>query len=109
MRYKYSEEKYNLIVDELLTIHQQKRTVLAMIRIGIATLIAQISILSFMIATSKYYQWMEIMHLVIPFILLNLVVFGIACYLIFQSIFKIHQLDRRIVILNGYREIEGHP
>ena len=109
MRDKYSEEKDSLIVDELLTLHQEKRTALAMIRIGIATLIAQISILGFMIATSKYYQWMEVLHLVIPFALLNLIVFGIAGYLIFRSILKIHQLDRRIIIHNEYREIEGRP
>ena len=107
MRDKYSIDKENLILDELLTFHQEKRTALAMIRIGIATLLAQISILSFLIATSKYYQWMEVVHLVIPFVLLNLIVFAIAGYLIFRSILKIHQLDRWIIRPNEYREIKG--
>jgi Na+-translocating ferredoxin:NAD+ oxidoreductase RnfE subunit len=82
MKDKCSKEEDKLIVDELLTFHQEKRTALAMIRIGIATLITQISIVSFLIATSKYYQWMEVMHLMIPLILHNLIVFGIAGYLI---------------------------
>ena len=102
---KYDVEKSSLVLDELLTLHQEKRTALAMIGIGIATLIAQISILSFLIATSKYYQWMEVVHLVIPFILLNLIVFGIAGYLIFRSIIKMHQLDRRMIRYIEYREI----
>ena len=102
-------EKDNLMSDVLLTFHQEKRTALAMIRTGIATLIAQISILSFLIATSKYYQWMEVVHLVIPFILLNLIVFGIAGYLIIRSILKIHQIDRQIIRYSEYRKMEDHP
>ena len=101
---KYRVDEDNLILDELLTFHQEKRTVLAMIRMGIGTLIAQLSILGFLIATSRYYQWMEVVHLVIPFILLNLIVFGIASYLIFPSILKIHQLDRLILRHNKFPE-----
>jgi hypothetical protein len=90
-------DKDSLIVGELLAFHQEKRTALAMIRIGIASLIAQLSVLSLLIATSKYYEWMEVVHLVIPFVLLNLFVFGIAGYLIVRSILTIHKVDRRII------------
>lgn len=106
---RHSVERENLIVDELLALHQEKRTAIAMIRIGIATLVAQLTILSFLIVTSKYYQWMEVMHLVIPFILLNLIVFAIALYLIFRPIFKIHQLDRRITRQDEHRELKEGP
>jgi hypothetical protein len=68
-----------------------------MIRIGISAVIAQISILGFLIATSKYYEWMKVMHLWIPFALLNLVILGIAGYFIFGSLIQIHQLDRQIL------------
>lgn len=91
------EDNDNLVTELLLTFEQDKRTALAMTRIGITTLVAQITILGFLIAASRYYRMMEVMHLVIPFILLNLVVFGIAGYLIFRSIFKIHQIDRQIM------------
>lgn len=90
-------DKDSLILGELLAFHQEKRTALAMIRIGIGSLIAQLSVLSLLIATSKYYEWMEVVHLVIPFVLLNLFVFGIASYLILRSILTIHQVDRRII------------
>jgi hypothetical protein len=91
------EDNDNLVTELLLTFEQDKRTALAMTRIGITTLVAQITILGFLIAASRYYRMMEVMHLVIPFILLNLVVFGIAGCLIFRSIFKIHQIDRQIM------------
>ena len=68
----------NIIVEEILVLLQEKRTALRMVRIGIAAIIAQITILGFLIATSKYYERMEVMHLWIPFALLNLVVLGIA-------------------------------
>ncbi len=104
MKDKHMEEKDNLILEQLLTFHHDKRNSLAVIRIGITTLIAQISILSFLIATSGYYKWAEVVHLMIPFVLLNLVVFGIAMYLIIRAIIKIHRLDHQ---LNRYIESHG--
>lgn len=101
MEDKYTEEKDNLILDQLLTFHHDKRNSLSIIRIGITTLIAQISILSFLIVTSGYYKWVEVVHLMIPFVILNLIVFGIAMYLIIRAITKIHRLDHQ---LNRYIE-----
>jgi uncharacterized membrane protein len=97
MERKPNEDEGNLIVEEILYFLQEKRTALRMIRIGISAIIAQISILGFLIATSKYYEWMEVMHLWIPFALLNLIVLGIAVYFIFGSLVRIHQLDRQIL------------
>jgi hypothetical protein len=104
MEKKYSVDESNLIVEEILVFLQEKRTALRIIRIGISAVIAQISILGFLIATSKYYEWMQVMHLWIPFALLNLIVLGIAGYLIFGSLIRIHQLDRQIL---RYRESHG--
>ena len=97
MEKNYNDDESNLIVEEILVFLQEKRTVLRMIRIGISTVIAQISILGFLIATSKYYEWMEVMHLWIPFALLNLILLSIAGYLIFGSLIRLHELDRQIL------------
>ena len=67
------------------------------------------SILSFVIATSRVYRWMEVVHLMMPFVLLDLIVFRIASYLIFPSILKAHQLDRLIVTHSAFREITERP
>ena len=93
----YNEDVDNLIVEEILVLLQEKRTALRMVRIGISAIIAQITILSFLIATSRYYQWMEVMHLWIPFAVLNLVVLATAGYFIFGSLIHIHRLDRQIL------------
>ena len=97
MKQNCNDDESNIIVEEILVFLQEKRTVLRMIRIGISAIIAQISILGFLIATSKYYEWMEVMHLWIPFALLNLIVLGIAGYLIFGSLIRLHELDRQIL------------
>jgi hypothetical protein len=100
----YNDDESNLIVEEILVFLQEKRTALRMIRIGISAVIAQISILGLLIATSKYYEWMQVMHLWIPFALLNLIVLGIAGYLIFGSLIRLHQLDRQIL---RYKQSHG--
>ena len=91
------EEQNKLVTDELLVFLQEKRTALAMIRIGIATVLAQLGILSFLIATSKYYAWMEVLHLLIPFTVMNLLLLAVATYFIFKSFIHIHRLDRQIL------------
>ena len=97
MEKKYNVDEENLMVEEILVFLQEKRTSLRMIRIGISAVIAQISILGFLIATSKYYEWMQVMHLWIPFALLNLFVLGIAGYFIIGSLIQICRLDRQIL------------
>jgi hypothetical protein len=97
MEKKYNDDENNLIFEEMIVFLQEKRTALRMVRIGISAVIAQISILGFLIATSKYYEWMQVMHLWIPFALLNLIVLSIAGYLIFKALIRIHHLDYQIL------------
>jgi len=94
---KYNEDVDDLIVEEILFLLQEKRTSLRMVRIGITAIISQITILGFLIATSRYYKWMEVMHLWIPFALLNMVVLALAGYFIFGSLIHIHRLDRQVL------------
>ena len=95
---QFADEELNkLVTDELLVFLQEKRTALAMIRIGIATVLAQLGILSFLIATSKYYAWMEVLHLLIPFTVMNLLLLAVSTYFIFESFIHILRLDRQIL------------
>jgi len=94
---KYNEDVDTLIVEEILVLLQEKRTALRMVRIGISAVIAEITILGLLIATSRYYKWIEVMHLWIPFVLLNLIVLALAGYFIFGSLIHIHRLDRQVL------------
>jgi hypothetical protein len=94
---KYSEDVDNLIVEEILVLLQEKRTALRMVRIGISAVIAEITILGLLIATSAYYKWMEVLHLWVPFVLLNLIVLALAGYFILGSLIHINRLDRQVL------------
>jgi len=85
------EKPEALIIDQ-----QDKRTALEMIRIGIRIIIAQIFGLGFLIATSKLYNLLEIMHLMVPFILLNVLLFILAAYLISGSLIRLNRLEIQI-------------
>ncbi len=62
----------------------------------IATLVAQVSILGFLIATSKHYHWVEVVHLLIPFTPAQSGRLWDCQLLYFRSLIQIHQLDRQI-------------
>jgi uncharacterized membrane protein len=92
-----NQQKFDAyIVDELLAFQQDKRTTLETIRIGIRIIIAQIFCFGLLIATSKFYNFLEIKHLMIPFILLNALLFILATYLISGSLIHLHRLEIQI-------------
>jgi uncharacterized membrane protein YciS (DUF1049 family) len=97
MEKNFSEDRDNLIADEILLFLQEKRTILITIRIALGTIMVQISLLSFLIATSRFYQWIEVMHLLVPFVVMNLIVLGIAGYFLVGSLIQLHRLERQIV------------
>ena len=103
MKDKSDQDLDNLVVDEMLMLLQEKRTALKMIRIGLATLVAQISILAVLMAAAKFINWMHVLHLLIPFILLNLAVLVLAGYFIFVPLIQIGRLDREIILCKDKR------
>jgi hypothetical protein len=53
--------------------------------------------LSVLVATSRFYDALHVIHLLVPLILLNVALVGLAVYLIFHSIRRIHHYDRLII------------
>jgi len=74
----------------------EKRTFLALMRTGIAVLALPLSVLSLLVATSKYYHAVDVLSFLIPLgILLSfLVVLGL--YLIGRAIRHMHHSDEMI-------------
>ena len=93
-------------INEITMILAEKRTSLAVLRTGIALFALPLSILGLLIATSKYWDMTEQLHLFIPiFIICNfLIVLG--AYLIIRSMRRIHSFDLLIKkIKNGSDEL----
>jgi uncharacterized membrane protein YidH (DUF202 family) len=96
----------NLIFGEIQVLLAEKRTALASLRTGIAVFALPLSVLSALIATSRYYSMEKVMPLLAPLLLLNLGLVVLGCWLVFRSIHRIHHYELRIRELSEkYRSI----
>ena len=96
----------NVIVGEIQVLLAEKRTALSALRTGIAVFALPLSVLSALIATSRYYSIEKVMPLLLPLMLLNLGLVVLGCWLVFRSIRRIHHFERRIKELSEkYRSI----
>lgn len=96
-----SEKVDSVIINEVQLLLAEKRTSLAVMRTGIAVLALPLSVTGLLIATSKYYDIFNVLHLVIPFGILNLGLVVLGCYLITRSVIKMHHYDKHIHELKG--------
>ena len=96
----------SVIFGEIQVLLAEKRTALASLRTGIAVFALPLSVLSALIATSRYYSMEKVMPLLLPLMLLNLGLVVLGCWLVFRSIRRIHHYEARIKELSEkYRSI----
>jgi uncharacterized membrane protein YidH (DUF202 family) len=96
----------NLIFGEIQVLLAEKRTALAALRTGIAIFALPLSVLSVLIATSRYYSIGKVMPLLVPLLLLNLGLVVLGSWLVLRSIRRIHHFEHRIRELSEkYRSI----
>jgi hypothetical protein len=86
----------SVIINEVQLLLAEKRTTLASMRTEIAVFALPLSVLSVLIATSKYYNVLQVINLLVPLLVLcaGLVVLG--SYLIIRSINRTRHYDRLI-------------
>ena len=85
-----------LLLGEIQVLLSEKRTALSSMRTGIAVFALPLSVLSVLIATSRYYSIGKVMPLLMPLLLLNLGLVVLGTWLVFHSISRLHHYDRRI-------------
>ncbi len=74
----------------------EKRTALSAMRTGIAVFALPLSVLSVLVATSHYYEFLQVMHLLVPLFVLCAALVLLGSYLIIHSIRRIQHCDRLI-------------
>ena len=74
----------------------EKRTALAIMRTGIAVFALPLSIFSALIATSKWYEAVDVWPLLALVSLMNISLIIFSVYLITRSLRRMHQYDRMI-------------
>jgi uncharacterized membrane protein YidH (DUF202 family) len=85
------------IIAEIQLLLAEKRTSLAVLRTGIAMLVLPLSVMSLLIATSRYYEISEVWHILAPLLAISLALLIVAAYLIGRSIAKFMREDRLIM------------
>ena len=96
----------SVIFGEIQVLLAEKRTALAALRTGIAVFALPLSVLSALIATSRFYSVDKVMPLLAPLLLLNLGLVVLGCWLVLRSIRRIHHFEHRIKELSHkYRSI----
>src|SRR5438552_4091214 len=99
-------EASNVVFGEIQVLLSEKRTALASLRTGIAVFALPLSVLSVLIATSRYYNIGHVMPLLVPLLLLNLGLVVLGSWLIYHSIHRLHRYDHRIrELTQKYRSI----
>lgn len=82
-------ESEGIIISEVQLLLAEKRTSLAAMRSGIAVFALPLSVLSVLIATSKYYDINHVLHLLVPLLLISTALVFLGAYLIIRAIIKI--------------------
>lgn len=83
-------------INEVQLVLAEKRTSLAVMRTGIAVLVLPLSVMSFLIATSKYYDVINVLHFLIPLSVIDVALIVFGAYLVIRSIIQMRHYDRFI-------------
>ena len=84
------------IQDEISLLLAEKRTSLAVLRTAIAVFTLPLSVFTILVATSRYYNPIESIHLLIPLFIICSILILIGIYLIVRSFRRIKKIDKSI-------------
>ena len=90
-------ESDGIIINEIQLLLAEKRTSLAAMRTGIAVFVLPLSVLSVLIATSKYYDIIQVLHLMLPLLGLCAALVVLGAYLVIRAMTRIRRQDRHIL------------
>jgi hypothetical protein len=83
----------DFVFNEIQILLAEKRTALSSLRSGIAVFALPLSVLSVLIATSKFYDIFHVLHLLIPLLILNAGLVALGGYLVGHALIRLRHLD----------------
>jgi uncharacterized membrane protein YidH (DUF202 family) len=83
-------------MNEVQLLLAEKRTSLAAMRTGIAVTALPLTVVSVLIATSKYYDIVHVWHLLVPLLAICAILVLLGSLLIIRSIIRLYRHDRHI-------------
>ncbi len=91
------EESDMLALGEIQVLLAEKRTSLSVMNSGIAVFVLPLSVMSFLIGASKYYDPAKVMALLIPVLVICAALCGLGVYLVVRAIRKIRRYEAMIL------------
>ena len=85
-----------LLLQQVQLLLAEKRTSLSTLRTGLAVMAAPLSVVSFLVATSQFYNVLDSLWLLAPLLSLCVVLVVIGSYLIMRAIVRVRQFDDKI-------------
>ena len=96
MNVEKSKDDMSITISKVQLILAEKRTSLAVMRTGIAVFVLPLSVLSALVATSKFYDFFKVIHFMIPLLVLCAGMIALGAYLVIRAIIRIKRFDRVI-------------
>ena len=90
------KETDSIIINEVKLLLAEKRTSMAEMRTGIAVFALPLSVLSVLIATSRYYEIFQVLHLLLPLAAVNLGLLALGTHLVIRALRKLRRYDSLI-------------
>jgi hypothetical protein len=84
----------SMLINEVSLILAEKRTALSVMRTGLAVLVLPLSVVSILVAVSRYYDPARVIYLLAPLLGLSLLLAVFGLYIIFRSWQRASLLDR---------------
>jgi hypothetical protein len=97
MNAKNSKDQTNITINKIQLLLAEKRTSLAVMRTGIAVFVLPLSVLSALVATSKFYDFFKVIHLMVPLLVLCAGMITLGAYLVIRAMVRIKHYDRGIM------------
>jgi hypothetical protein len=86
----------NAIFNEIQVLLSEKRTMLSLMRTGIAVFALPLSVLSILIATSQYYTFNKVLLLLIPVLIICIGLIILGTYLVLRALHRLKHFDNHI-------------
>ena len=90
-----------IIINEAQLLLAEKRTSMAAMRTGIAVFALPLSVLGLLIATSRNYDILHVLPLIIPLGIMLIALIILGSYLIVKALRNIHRYDQMILKLKA--------
>jgi membrane protein implicated in regulation of membrane protease activity len=100
---------YSLITDEILSILQDKRTALKIIRLGISLITLLIGAGFYLIAVYKKSALLQAGHLTGALIVAGMILLAVAIYLVVSHLVRIRRLNKEILKLKQRQSELANP